>query len=202
VDDDDAAALEPLGIAIHAVDLGNVGPGSSAAVVGCGPIGLLLIQALVARGCRNIEAVEPLVHRREAALGTGAARATATLDPDAPLVDVVFEAAGEDAAVTAAIEAVRPGGRVVLVGIPDGDTTTFPASTARRKGVTFLLSRRMASDALERAVELTASGSVHPGRIISGRYGLDVVVDAFAELVDRRGLKVVVDLVNSSVHSS
>jgi L-iditol 2-dehydrogenase len=49
---------------------------------------------------------------------------------------VAFEAAGEDAALADAIDNVRPGGRVVLVGIPGGDRTSFTASTARRKGLT------------------------------------------------------------------
>jgi L-iditol 2-dehydrogenase len=53
-------------------------------------------------------------------------------------VDVAFETGGDDA-LADAIAAVRPGGRVVLVGIPDGDRTTFPAAGARRKELTLQL---------------------------------------------------------------
>ena len=58
------AMLEPLGVALHCVDLGHVHLGSSAAVVGCGPIGLMLVQALLAAGASRVVAVEPLEHRR------------------------------------------------------------------------------------------------------------------------------------------
>jgi Zinc-binding dehydrogenase len=51
-------------------------------------------------------------------------------------VDVAFESAGNDAAVALAVAAARPGGRVILAGIPGQDTTTFPASVVGRKGLT------------------------------------------------------------------
>jgi L-iditol 2-dehydrogenase len=193
VGDDDAALLEPLGIALHALDLGKLRPESTAAVIGCGPIGLLLIQVLAARGCRRIAAIEPLSHRRDAALACGATSATPAVSPSDAPVDVAFEAAGEDDAVAAAVDLVGPGGRVVLVGIPAGDDTTFPASVARRKGLTILLSRRMAPGALERAVELTASGGVRPGRIISARHPLEDVAQAFGALVEQGDLKILVE---------
>ena len=72
VTDTDGALLEPLGVAIHALDLGHVRLGARAAVVGCGPIGLLLIAVLRTAGARHIAAFEPLPHRREAALRYGA----------------------------------------------------------------------------------------------------------------------------------
>jgi len=193
IDEDGAALLEPLGVALHALDLGKLGPHGSAAVIGCGPIGLLLIQVLAAAGHRRIVAVEPLEHRQAAALELGATSAAAELHPGHETVDVAFETAGEDRAVADAVQVVRPGGRVVLVGIPAGDATTFPASAARRKGLTFLVARRMASGDLERAVELAAAGGVRPGRLVSVRRPLEDVGEAFRTLVDRSALKVVVE---------
>jgi L-iditol 2-dehydrogenase len=72
VTDTDGALLEPLGVAIHALDLGHVRLGARVAVVGCGPIGLLLIAVLRTAGARHIAAFEPLPHRGEAALRYGA----------------------------------------------------------------------------------------------------------------------------------
>lgn len=192
IDDADAALLEPLGVALHALDLGKLSMDASAAVIGCGPIGLLIIQVLAARGCRQIAAIEPLEHRRVAALACGATTATPDLESGQEPVDVAFEVAGEDTAVAAAVEIVRPGGRVVLVGIPAGDVTTVPAASARRKGLTILVSRRMATGDLERAIELTASRRVRPGRLVTARWSLDDAGTAFGELVERRGLKVVI----------
>ena len=79
-------------------------------------------------------------------------------------VDVAFEIAGDDDAIADAIAAVRPGGRVVLVGIPDGDRTTFPAAAARRKELSLQLSRRMVPDDLPRAIELADAGRRRPRR--------------------------------------
>jgi L-iditol 2-dehydrogenase len=108
-------------------------------------------------------------------------------------VDVAFETAGEDGALADAIAAVRPGGRVVLVGIPDGDRTTFEASAARRKGLTLLLSRRMDPADLPRAIRLADGGDVDLASLVGERHPLSDWRDAFAALVERRSLKVVVE---------
>ena len=184
--DTEGSLLEPLGVALHALDLAKARPGSTAGVFGCGPLGLLLVQALRATGVETIVASDPLPHRANAAASLGA-----TLDDRE--VDVAFEAAGDDAALADAMVAVRPGGRVVLVGIPDGDRTSFTASTARRKGLTLALCRRMKPADLPRAIRLAEAGEVELGGLVSGRYALSEWREAFAELVERRGLKVVVE---------
>src|SRR5208282_750760 len=111
--DVDGAMLEPLGVAIHSVDLGHLPFAGTASVIGCGPIGLLLIGVLRAAGARSVLAIEPLAHRREAA---GRFGADSVAEPGSGLadagVDVAFEAAGTDEAVGLAMESVRPGGRV------------------------------------------------------------------------------------------
>lgn len=190
--DTEAALLEPLGVALHALDLGHVQTGTSAGVFGCGPIGLLLIQALRAAGASQIIATDVLPHRLEAAAALGATPALELGDGGLG-VDVSFDAAGEDAAVGDAIAATRPGGRVVLVGIPAGDRTSFTASPARRKGLTLLLSRRMKPADLPRAIRLVETGEISLMPLVTARYGLDEWRGAFGDLVRRRGLKVVVE---------
>ena len=184
--DAEASLLEPLGVALHALDLGHVRLGSTAGVFGCGPLGLLLVQALRAVGAGTVVASDPLPHRQEAAVAAGA-----TLERRE--VDVAFEVAGEDAALADAIEAVRPGGRVVLVGIPDGDRTSFTASTARRKGLTLPICRRMTPADLPRAIRLAEAGEVELGQLVGRRYALSDWPEAFGDLVERRGLKVIVE---------
>jgi L-iditol 2-dehydrogenase len=186
VSEAEASLLEPLGVALHALDLAKARPGSTAGVFGCGPLGLLLVQALSAAGVETIVASDPLPHRARAAASLGA-----TLDVRD--VDVAFEAAGDEAALADAIAAARPGGRVVLVGIPDGDRTSFTASTARRKGLTLALCRRMKPSDLPRAIRLAEAREVELGGLVSGRYALSEWRGAFDELVERRGLKVVVE---------
>jgi L-iditol 2-dehydrogenase len=186
VPDAEGSLLEPLAVALHALDLAKARPGSTAGVFGCGPLGLLLVQALRAAGVESIVASDPLPHREAAAVSLGAAL-------EEREVDVAFEAAGDDAALADAIGAVRPGGRVVLVGIPEGDRTSFTASTARRKGLTLLICRRMKPADLPRAIRLAETGEVELGALVSGRYALSEWREAFDDLVVRRGLKVVVE---------
>ena len=122
-------------VALHALDLGGAAAGSTAAVFGCGPLGLLLVQALRAAGPAGRAGRRPLPHRVAAARALGARSS----EPAGIEVDVAFEVAGDDDALDDAIAAARPGGRVVLVGIPDGDRTSFHAAAARRKGLTLAL---------------------------------------------------------------
>jgi L-iditol 2-dehydrogenase len=189
IPDEAAPLLEPLGVALHAVDLGGSTPGTTAAVFGCGPIGLLLVQALQAAGVTVEVAADPLAHRADAAVALGAVRS----DPAAATVDVAYEAAGDDGALDEAIAAARPGGRVVLVGIPDHDRTTFHAAAARRKELTLVACRRMQADDLRRAILAADSGAVELSSLVSARYPLDEASQAFRDLVERRGLKVVVE---------
>ena len=110
---------------------------------------------------------EPLPHRRAAAAALGAAVAdpAEAADPGAlrALVGegaaVAFEIAGSSEAVQLAMAATWPGGRVVLGGIPDDDTTTFRAAVARRKGLTIAMVRRM-NEVYPRAIALAASKKV------------------------------------------
>jgi len=188
VADEAAPLLEPLGVALHAIDLGGAVAGSTAAVIGCGPLGLLLVQALCAAGVRVEVAADPLPHRAAAARELGAECSDSGVQ-----VDVVYEAAGGDEALDAAIAAARPAGRVVVVGIPDGDRTSFHAAAARRKELTLALCRRMRASDLPRAIRLAERGGLELGALVTARYGLAEGPQAFRELVERRGLKVVVE---------
>jgi L-iditol 2-dehydrogenase len=199
VTDTDGALLEPLGVAIHALDLGHVRLGARVAVVGCGPIGLLLIAVLRTAGARHIAAFEPLPHRREAALHFGA---DVCLRPDIlpgdlrELVgsgaDAVFEMAGTADAVTLSMAAARPGGRVVLGGIPADDRIAFEASTARRKGLTIAMVRRM-NNVYGRAIALAAAGIFSLAPLVTDRFGLASAGPAFGIAAERKGLKVVIE---------
>jgi L-iditol 2-dehydrogenase len=193
IPDAEASTLEALGIALHAVHLAAIVSTSRVAVIGCGPIGLLVIRALVASGVTDILACDPLPHRLAAARAAGATVLAGEVPPSSAVVDVAIECAGEDAAVDTAIEMARPGGRVILVGIPGSDRTSFAASVARRKGLTLVLCRRMRPDDLGRAIDLVAAGTIDVAPLITHRYPLEDVGEAFRALADRRGLKVVVE---------
>jgi L-iditol 2-dehydrogenase len=192
VSDAGGAMLEPLGVALWALDLGHVPFGGSVAVVGAGPIGLLLIQLLRAAGVSRIVAAEPLAHRREAAVKWGADEVVTPRDDISGYgADVAFELAGDNDAVRIALESVRPGARVVLGGIPDSDATTFRASLARRKGLTIAMVRRM-NEVYPRAIDLAARGVVALDPLVSSRTSLTDAAQAFAAAEGRAGLKAII----------
>jgi L-iditol 2-dehydrogenase len=205
IGDDEAAVLEPLGVALHALDLAPVAPGARVGVYGCGPIGLLVVQLLRLAGASAVVATDRLAHRVAAARAMGATDAF-EVDADAgpeisparslareQAVDVAFEMSGSDAALADAIAAVRPGGRVVIVGIPARDRTSFEAAAARRKELALLLCRRMVASDLPHAVKVVVGGGIDLSGLISHRYPIASAPEAFATLAQRRGLKVIVE---------
>ena len=200
--DADGAMLEPLGVALHAVDLGKLRVGMSVGVFGCGPIGLLTIQLARLSGASKIIATDVLPHRVEAAKSFGAdqailAEAGQELGEIRAVtggrgIDVAFEAAGEQEAVDVSIAAVLPGGKVILAGIPSEDHTSFQASTARRKGLTIKLVRRM-KHTYPRAIELVSKGLVDVRSLITHRFPLAEAREAFRVAERREGLKIIIE---------
>ena len=201
--DVDGAMLEPLGVAIHSVDLAHLRPGMTVGVFGCGPIGLLVLQVALAAGATQLIATDKLPHRLEAARNLGATIVFQSMGGDENSdvlaatkdrgVDVAIEAAGENDAVETAIETVKPGGTVVLIGIPPNELTTFKASTARRKGVTIKLCRRM-KFTYPRAIELVKKGVVDVRSLVTHRYSLDESEAAFLAAEKRDGIKIVLEI--------
>jgi len=199
----DGAMLEPLGVAIHTLDLAHVRPGSSVGVFGAGPIGLFCLQVAKAAGAARLVATDlaSRPHRLEAARGVGAEAFAAEDGREAKAVreavgghglDVAIEAAGEQAAVDAAVEAVRPGARVVLAGIPADERTSVRVSSARRKGLTIVFVRRM-KHTYPRAIALAAAGRVDLRSVVTHRFPLAEAARAFDVAARREGLKVVVE---------
>ena len=200
---EDAAMLEPLGIAIHTVDLGKIKPGMIVGIYGCGPIGLLVIQLARIAGASEIIATDLLSHRLTAAKEFGATKiylASANGDERSPIltdtkkmgIDVCFEVAGQNSAVETAIETVKPGGQVILCGIPKGNKIIFMASSARRKGLTIKMVRRM-KHTYPRAITLVGTGQVDIRSIVSHRFSLDQFETAFDIAKKRQGIKVIIN---------
>lgn len=187
------AMLEPLGVALHAVNLSQIKPGDSVAVLGAGPIGILT--AMVARlsGARRVYVSEPLAYRRDFVLSKVADEVIDPLTQN-PVeviqqrtggrgVDLVFEAAGSDDTPEQAAEMVRIGGKVILIGIPASDSLSFNATTVRRKGLTIILVRRM-KHTYPRTIQMLADGVVDVASLITHRLLLGGVGQAM-ELISQ-----------------
>ncbi len=189
-----AALLEPLGVAMHALDLANLRPGTHLAVLGAGPIGLYVLMLARLCGALTLSVIEPLAYRRDKALELGATAVypdvgrylEAVADTPRRGADVVIEATTSPDGPRHATEAARIGGKVVLVGIPDGDEFSLTGSLVRRKGLTIKLSRRM-GDIYPRAIEYVRSGLVDVNAIVTHTLPLSEVGAAFEMLSQYQG---------------
>lgn len=173
---DTAALLEPLGVAIHGVDLAQIQPMDTVCVLGAGPIGLLLAQVAQVAGADPCYVIDPLSYRLDVAAALGADRTAEdhrTVDEwtEGRGVDVMLEATNDPTGFQHAVDSVRIGGRVVLVGIPEGNEYPLSAATARRKGVTVKWSRRM-GDVYPRAIRMVQSGRVDLDPLVTHRFPL------------------------------
>jgi L-iditol 2-dehydrogenase len=192
LDDEAAAMLEPLGVALHATDLAKIRVGDRVAVVGAGPIGLLILQVVKLAGAAEIYVTDPLPWRVKLAEKFGAipfegTRSVASVRGTRPCrsvalrdleVDIAIEAAWGADAIEQAVGLTRPGGRVLLVGIPSEDRCAFKHSTARRKGLTVVFSRRM-KHVYPRAIQLVEQGKVDVRSLITHRFSLERATEAF-----------------------
>jgi L-iditol 2-dehydrogenase len=185
------ASLETLGVCLHAINLGHARLADRVAVLGAGPIGLLLVRLARLSGAVEVFVTDSNPHRLAAARVTGA-DATIDINQDDPVaailqltggrgVDVTFEAAGALETPQQGVDVLRPGGTLVIVGICPDDRIPLTASAPRRKGVTIKLSRRM-KHVYPRTIALVEHGLVDLDEIISHRYPLARTAEAFEHL--------------------
>jgi L-iditol 2-dehydrogenase len=185
----EAAMLEPLGVAIHTVDLAKPLFLEKVTLLGAGPIGLLVLQALKAGGAGDVFVIDPLRHRRVAALRLGAADVFARGEDavrDAGVSPLIVEATNSPDGFQDAVKCARIGGRVILAGIPDGDHYTLAASEApRRRALKIKFVRRMGDD-YPRAIQLVRDNRIDVVSLVSHHIGLEETPEAFAALAEGR----------------
>lgn len=199
-----AALLEPLGIAIHAVDLARIKVANSVAILGAGAIGLTILQLAKLSGADPIFISDKFPWRLEVARRYGAVPINCDeVDPVAVVmeatggrgVDVGIEAAWADESVQQSGAMARLGGRLVIVGISEHDRLEFKHSTVRRKGLTIRLARRM-KHTYPRSIQLVQSGAVDLLGLVSHRFPLEKTPEAFALNVKYQDnvVKIVIDV--------
>lgn len=187
----DACLVEPIAVALHATRRGGIEEGQSVAVVGGGSIGLAVTACLAAQGCRPVvEARHP--HQKEAAerLGGTVGRAT-----DA---DVVIEATGSQDGIARSVEAVRPDGRIVVLGVFHG-TIPLPGLPSLLKEVVVTGSTTYGRcngrrETVEAASMLAGNPEI-AATLVTHRFPLADAAEAFAVAVDRASgaIKVVLE---------
>lgn len=195
-----AALCEPLSVGVWACGKARIGVGSTVLVAGAGPIGLIIAQTARALGASRVVLSDPAPLRREAAEQAGF---TEVVDPaagpsaDGPggsegadEFDAFLDASGAEPAVQAGIRAVRPGGRVVLVGM-GADDMTLPVSRILTREIELTGVFRYANT-WPTAIQLAASGKVDLDDLVTARFGLDGVEEALNEATRPEHRKVLV----------
>ena len=188
-----AAIAEPLAIGVYAVRLSGAGPNTPVAILGAGPIGLCVLRACLAAGVRSAYLTEIRDYRAEMAASLGA-KWTGNAQREDVVAEivrhepnglpVVFECAGEQATLDDALALARPGGKVMIVGIPPDDRVSFDVSTLRRHEVTLQPVRRQ-NNTTDAAIELVATDAA-VGRMVTHEYPLDGTQEAFDTVADYR----------------
>jgi L-iditol 2-dehydrogenase len=135
------ALLEPLSIGAYAARLGGDLRGKRIAILGCGPIGLSVLLAARQAGAARIYVSDPIAVRRAFARQCGATwdgapagdLVAAILRHEPLALDAVFECCGQQDAMDQGIELLQPGGRLVLLGIPEVSRVSFNIDLLRRR---------------------------------------------------------------------
>ena len=188
--DDQLLLAEPLAVVTRATARAVPRAGETAAVLGVGTLGLLAVQVLKTRGL-SVLAVGRTEARLDVARALGAdavAAASAPTRDTAPLaaaralagregVDIVIETAGTPEAVAQAIELARPGGRVVLTGLPHAPSSVEFFWVVRRE--LSLFGSMIYQDEFPEAIRLLADGKVRTERLLTHRFPLDAAPEAF-----------------------
>jgi threonine dehydrogenase-like Zn-dependent dehydrogenase len=190
-----AVIVEPLSVAIHGVERARLCPGDAAVVIGLGSIGLLTVATLRARGIAPIVGVDPVADRRRLALDLGATSAPAELREVRGVIappPAVIECSGYAPLLHAAADLVAPGGRLVLVGVPFGETTVVPLMWVTRE-IEIIGSIASGAADFDESLRMLAAD---PGiaRIVTRRASLAELPAVFEELITPvSGGKVVAD---------
>lgn len=185
-----ATLVEPFSIGVYAQRMARLHEGAKIAILGSGPIGLCVLKACRAAVQVTIYATdlveERLVAAREAGAGwTGNPRrinVVAALAERAPGgLDFVFECAGEQETLDQALELLKPGGTLLIVGIPETERVSFSIDLLRRKELRIENVRRQ-NRCIVPAIDLMASGTVNLDRLATHHFPLTEAQAAF-ELV-------------------
>jgi L-iditol 2-dehydrogenase len=201
---DGAVLAEPLSVGMYAVRLGEVYPAARVAVLGVGPIGLSVLVAAKATAPATVYATDLLDPRLEAAGACGAdwsgnperldvVRAIRQQEPQG--LDLVFECSGDPACIDQAMDLLTPGGTLMLVGIPPSPRVSFDVHVMRRRELTFKNVRRQ-NGCVAPSIRLLAEGRFDSAVLLTHRFGLEQVQEAFELVADYRDgvVKAIIDL--------
>ena len=190
----EATVSEPLAIGIYAVQQSGLQQGHRLGILGMGPIGRTVMLPALAAGCDEIYCTDKIDERCRSAEEAGAKWVgnptrqdivTDILDQSPMGLDIVYECCGEQEALDHAIDILRPGGKLMIVGIPEVDSVSFRPERMRRKELTIINVRRQ-RDCVQPALDLIDQHRADIDRLITHRFSFSESKTAFDLVADYR----------------
>jgi L-iditol 2-dehydrogenase len=183
----EAAISEPLAIGVYAVKQSIAMEGAKVGILGFGPIGMSVLLPAKAYGADTFYVTDKIDGRLEIAREVGASWtgnpdkmdvAEAINREEKMQLDVVFECCGQQDAVDNALEILKPGGKLMLIGIPEEDKICFKMDLMRRKEITVVNVRRQIH-CVQEALDLIAGGRVDVSKMATHNYSFKDTKAAF-----------------------
>jgi D-xylulose reductase len=199
----EGALVEPLSVGLQAVKKANVRPGDIALVTGCGTIGILTGLAAMAGGCSKVIITDIIQPKLDMAASYGMVPvnikeqdliSVVNKETDNWGVDIIFEASGNEAAITGIFQPLCPGGKVIFIGMPVNpiplDIVAAQAKEARMETVFRY------ANIYPRALSLLGSGKINIKPLITDRYKFNDAIKAFDYAVKPRpsSIKIVIEM--------
>jgi L-iditol 2-dehydrogenase len=184
---DEAAISEPLAIGVYAVRQSIPMQGAKVGILGFGPIGMSVMLPAITKGASAVFVSDKIDGRVSRAAANGATWAgnpdkqdivKEILDREPGGLDVVFECCGQQEAIDQAIELLKPGGKLMIVGIPEFSRWSFGVDKLRHKEITIGNVRRQ-NHALEETLELIVQNKVDVKPMATHRFSFEKTKEAF-----------------------
>jgi L-iditol 2-dehydrogenase len=191
---DHGSISEPLAIGVYAEKKSGGVKGLNIGIFGFGPIGMSVMLASKAQGVDNIYVTDIIDERLVIAGKVGAKfsgnpmkeNVVGKIIHDEPLgLDLAFECCGKQEAFDQAIELLKPGGRLIVVGIPEFDRWTMNVETTRRREISLQFIRRQV-DCVEETLEMLKNGSITIENMVTHRFPFEKTKEAFELVADYR----------------
>lgn len=189
-----AVLSEPLAIAVYAVECSPLLPKSNIAILGAGPIGMSVFHVLRTKEVGDIYITDKIQDRLNFSQklnprwsgNPDKSDIIKEINGMEPLgMDVVYECSGDVAAYNQAVELLKPGGTLAIIGIPDVDEVAFAIHELRRKEITILNIRRQAN-ATQKAIDMLETGKVNMDDMAAHHFRLEQTDKAFELVADYR----------------
>ncbi|HUX51888.1 MAG TPA: NAD(P)-dependent alcohol dehydrogenase [Spirochaetia bacterium] len=199
---EEGALVEPLAIGVHAARKAEIEPGDLAVVIGAGTIGLVTAASALAAGCSRVVVADVKQPKLDIAAKLGAVIPVNVEKENLLSVvreltgrwgaDIVFEASGTKAVAPHIFETLRPGGRVVWIGMPI-EPITFDITAAQAKEATIKTIFRYAN-VYPRAVDMLASGKLDLKPLVTKTYDFADSIRAYEYAANPRPTSVKVQI--------